>query len=134
MRPTETVRSLWRAGVKPAGPDLRAVALSGAEVVVAIAIATAGVAALQSTAPATGLGVLYLLAVLAVAIRRGERAALAAAVLSVVTLNYLFIVPRDRLAIAHSQDVVDLVVFLIAAVVVGRLAAAGRWRAAERWN
>lgn len=96
-----------------------------------VALATGGVAALQSTAPAVGLAVLYLLAVLALAIRRGELAALTAAVLSVVTFNYLFIVPRYQLSIAHSQDVVDLAVFLIAAVVVGRLAAAGRARATE---
>jgi two-component system sensor histidine kinase KdpD len=69
--------------------------------------------------------------VLAVAIRRGERAALAAAVLSVITLNYLFIAPRHRLTIAHSQDVVELIVLLIAAVVVSRLAATGRQQAAE---
>lgn len=101
------------------------------EVLAAVAIATALIAALQHTAPATGLGVLYLLAVLAVAIRRGERAALISALLSVLTLNYLFIPPRHRLEIAHSQDVVELVVLAIAAVVVGRLAATGRMRSAE---
>jgi two-component system sensor histidine kinase KdpD len=69
--------------------------------------------------------------VLALAIRRGELAALATAVLSVLTLNYFFIPPRHQLAIAHSQDVAELVVFLIVAVVVGRLAAAGRERAGE---
>jgi two-component system sensor histidine kinase KdpD len=52
-------------------------------------------------------------------------------VLSVLTLNYLFIYPRHRFAIAHSQDVVELAVLLIAAVVVGRLAAVARQRTAE---
>ncbi|MDQ2759051.1 MAG: ATP-binding protein [Actinomycetota bacterium] len=106
-------------------------AAAAAEILGAVAGGTAAVAALQSIAPPAGLGVLYLLAVLAVAIRRGELAALATAFLSVLTLNYLFIAPRHRLAVAHSQDVVELVVFLIAAVVVGRLAVAGRQRAAE---
>jgi two-component system sensor histidine kinase KdpD len=46
-------------------------------------------------------------------------------------LNYLFIAPRHRFAIAHTQDLIELIVFLIAAVVVGRLAATGRQRAAE---
>lgn len=106
--------------------------LAGAlEALVAIALATLGVAVLQSTTPAAGLGVLYLLAVLVVAIRRGQLAALTTAVVSVLTLNYLFITPRHRLAIAHSQDVVELVVMLVAAIVVGRLAAIGRERAAE---
>jgi two-component system sensor histidine kinase KdpD len=101
------------------------------EIALVLAGATGGVALLQSTAPVDGLGILYLLAVLAVAVRWGERPALAAAVLSVLTLNYLFIPPRHHLAIAHSRDVVELTVLLIAAVVVGRLAAAGRERAAE---
>jgi two-component system sensor histidine kinase KdpD len=108
-----------------------ALAASAAECVLAVAIATAGVAALQGVAAATRLGVIYLLAVLEVAIRRGEQAALLTAVLCVLTLNFFFITPRHRLAIAHSQDVVELVVFLIVAVVVGRLAAMGRRRARE---
>jgi two-component system sensor histidine kinase KdpD len=52
-------------------------------------------------------------------------------VLSVLAFNYFFIAPRHQLSIAHSQDVVELAVLLIAAVVVGRLAATGREKAAE---
>jgi two-component system sensor histidine kinase KdpD len=101
------------------------------EVIVAVAAATGGVAALEPVTPAAGLGILYLLAVLAIAIRRGGLAALFTAVLGVLTLNYLFITPRHRLTIAHSRDLVELIVLLIAAVVVGRLAALARQRAAE---
>jgi two-component system, OmpR family, sensor histidine kinase KdpD len=112
--------------------DLRLAGWSAAEVVIAVGAATAVVAALQSTtSDAAGLGTIYLLAVLEVAIRRGQLAALATAVLSVLTLNYLFIPPRHQLAIAHSQDLVELIVLLIAAVVVGRLAAVARERAAQ---
>jgi two-component system, OmpR family, sensor histidine kinase KdpD len=111
--------------------SLRTGALIGCEIVLAVATATAGVAALQSSTPVEGLGILYLLAVLAIAIRRGQLAALITAVLSVLTLNYLYIPPRHQLTIAHSSDVVELVVLLIAAVVVGRLAAVARERAAE---
>src|SRR5437588_6906918 len=110
---------------------LRSGATVTAEIIAAIGIATGAVAALQSTAPATGLGILYLLAVLAIAIRRGELAALVTSLLSILTLNYLFVTPRHRLAIAHSQDVVELVVLLIAAVVVGRLASIARQRTGE---
>jgi two-component system, OmpR family, sensor histidine kinase KdpD len=113
------------------GATTREVVLSVVEVLLATAIATGVVAALQSDAPPAGLGAIYLLAVLAIAISRGELAALATAVLGVLTLNYLFIPPRHQFAIAHTQDVIELVVFLIAAIVVGRLAAAGRQRAAE---
>jgi two-component system sensor histidine kinase KdpD len=107
------------------------IALQAIEVVVAVAAATGVIAALQDTAPPEGLGVVYLLAVFALAIRRGLAASLAAAVLGGVALNYLFIPPRHELTIAHSSDVVELIVLLVAAVVVGRLAAAGRARAAE---
>ncbi|PZS11184.1 MAG: hypothetical protein DLM64_07130 [Solirubrobacterales bacterium] len=101
------------------------------ELLAAVGAATAAVAALGAITPPTGLGVLYLLAVLVIAIRRGELAALATAVASVLTLNYLFIIPRHRLTIAHSSDVVELGVLMIAGVVVGRLAATARRRAAE---
>ena len=111
--------------------SLRTAALTGGELVLAVAAATGGVALLQSSTPVEGLGILYLLAVLAIAIRRGQLAALITAVLSVLTLNYLYIQPRHQLTIAHSSDVVELVVLLIAAVVVGRLAAVARERAAE---
>jgi len=113
------------------GASLRTGALIACEIVLAVAAATAGVAALQSSTPVEGLGILYLLAVLAIAIRRGQLAALITAVLSVLTFNYLYITPRHQLTIAHSSDVVELVVLLIAAVVIGRLAAVARERAAE---
>ena len=111
---------------------LRAGAATGAEILVAVGLATLAVAALQSTSSDdAGLGSLYLLAVLLIAIRRGQLAALSTAVLGVLALNFFFIVPRHRLAIAHSQDLVELIVLLIAAVVVGRLAGVARERAAE---
>ena len=86
-------------------PDLpRSAAIATIEIVVAISLATAAIAALQSTAPAAGLGIVYLLAVLTVAIRRGEVPALIASIFSVLTLNYLFIVPRHRFAPERRGD------------------------------
>src|SRR5436305_2681549 len=98
-------RQVWRSGLhEPV--NAAAVAAAAAEVVVGIGIATGIVAALQSAAPPAGLGSIYLLAVLEVAIRRGQVAALASAVLSVLTLNYLFVPPRHQLTIAHTADLV----------------------------
>lgn len=122
------------SGVARREPDrasVRGSAVVGLQSVAAVAIATGGVAALQSSTPVEGLAILYLLAVLAVAIRRGLVPALITAVLSELTFNFFYLPPRHQLAIAHSQDVVELVVLLIAAVVVGRLAAVARERAAE---
>jgi two-component system sensor histidine kinase KdpD len=126
---SEQLPAPWRGPLRR--PTPRTTLATAVEVVAATAVATGVVAALQSQAPPAGLGAIYLLAVLEIAIRRGELAALTTAVLGVLTLNYLFITPRHRLAIAHTQDLIELIVFLIAAVVVGRLAAAGRQRAAE---
>ncbi len=109
----------------------RDAAAAAVEVLVAVAAATAAVAALQGITSASDLGSLYLLAVLAVAIRRGELAGLLTAVLGVLTFNFFFIAPRHQLSIAHSQDLAQLIVLLIAAVVVGRLATLARQRAGE---
>jgi two-component system sensor histidine kinase KdpD len=109
----------------------REVAVIALEVVAAVAVATGLVALLDEVAPIAGLGIVYLPAVLLIAIRRGQVAALLAAVLSVTTLNFLFIEPRFRLTIADSHNLVALVVFLIVAIVVGRLAAAARRGATE---
>jgi two-component system sensor histidine kinase KdpD len=96
-----------------------------------VVVATAIVALLDSVTTATGLGVVYLLAVLFVAIRRSEVAALATAVLSVFALNFFFIEPRHKLTISDSENVIALVVLLIAAIVVSRLALVARTRALE---
>jgi two-component system sensor histidine kinase KdpD len=109
----------------------RTVAVRSLEVVGAVGIATAAVALLQSRVSTAGLEMLYLLPVLAIAIYRGQVEALATAVLGVLTVNYLFIEPRHQLAIAHSRDLVELVVLMLAAGVVGRLAATARQRTAE---
>ena len=105
--------------------------VAAVEVLVTVGLATALVAALDTVATITGLAVVYLLAVLTVAIRRGDAAALATAALSVLAFNYFFIAPVHRLTIADSENVAALVVFLVVAVVVARLAAAARERAAE---
>src|SRR5947209_16098455 len=94
-------------------PSAAGVALAAAEVVLSVGLATALVALLENDAPPAGLGAIYLLSVLEIAIRRGELAALSTAVLGFLTLNYLFIAPRHRLTIAHSRDLVELIVFLI---------------------
>ncbi len=102
-----------------------------ADILGAVLVATGAVAVLDFFTSAAGLGVVYLLAVLFVAIRRGEVAALLTAVLSALCLNFFFIEPRHQFTVADSENVVALAVLLIAAVVVGRLAQAARTRAVE---
>ncbi len=96
-----------------------------------VGLATALVAILDSVATPAGLGSIYLIAVLAVAIRRGQVPALVAAVIGVLILNFFFIRPLHQLTIADPDNVVALGVLLFAALVVGRLAGQSRQRAAE---
>lgn len=112
-------------------PSLGRIAAATLETLAWVGLATALVALLDSVAEPAGLGSLYLIAVLAVAIRRGQVAALAAAVLGVLILNYFFIEPLHQLTIADSDNVVALGVLLLAALVVGRLAGQLRHREAE---
>jgi two-component system, OmpR family, sensor histidine kinase KdpD len=118
----------------PEGPqriDAARIAVVAAEIVASVAIVTGLVALLDEVAPVTGLGVLYLLAVLVIAIRRGQVAAIATAVMSVTALNFFFIDPRYRLTIADDRNVVALLVFLVVALVVSRLAATARAQTSE---
>jgi hypothetical protein len=112
-------------------PFLGRIAATTLETLAWVGLATALVALLDSVATPAGLGSLYLIAVLAVAIRRGQVAALAAAVLGVLILNFFFIQPLHQLTISDSDNVVALGVLLLAALVVGRLAGQSRQRAAE---
>jgi two-component system, OmpR family, sensor histidine kinase KdpD len=107
------------------------IAATTLETLVWVGLATALVALLNPITTTAGLGSIYLIAVLAVAIRRGQIAALAAAVLGVLILNFFFIEPLHRLTISDSDNVVALGVLLVAALVVGRLAGQSRDRAAE---
>jgi two-component system sensor histidine kinase KdpD len=112
-------------------PEYRVTAVLALEVVGAIAAATLLVAALEGVASVGDLRALYLLAVLFVAVRRGGGAAVVTAVGSLLALNFFFVDPRHQLRISHSRDVVALAVFLVAALVVGRLAAEARERTGE---
>jgi signal transduction histidine kinase len=77
------------------------------------------------------LRVLYILAVMPVAIVWGTGLAVLTAVLSAVAYDYLFIPPIHSFKIADSRNAVALGVFLVTAVVVGALAARLRRAAVE---
>jgi two-component system sensor histidine kinase KdpD len=113
--------------VRPA--RLKDSVVTAGEILAVVGIATAAVALLESVVAATSLGVVYVLAVMFVAIRRGELPALATAAVSVLTLNFFFIDPRHRLTIADDHNVVALAVLLVAGFVVARLAGVARARA-----
>lgn len=115
--------------VSPAGrPPLRA----GVAVAVgSVAAVTAVIFALREVAPVVSTGVVYMLAVLVVAVGWGTPLATATAFLSALAFNFFHLPPTGRLAIAEDQNWVALLVFLAVAIVAGRLADAARSRALE---
>ena len=69
---------------------------------------------------------LYLGLIAAVGVARGLRPALLAAVVSFAFLDYFFVPPYDTFTISDPQDVLNLVVFVATATLVGVLASRRR--------
>jgi K+-sensing histidine kinase KdpD len=69
---------------------------------------------------------IYLGLVAGVAVLRGLWPALLCAALSFLMVDYFFVPPVGTLTIADEQDIVNLLAFLVTAVVVGLLASRGR--------
>lgn len=72
---------------------------------------------------------IYIVPVVIVATRFGSRAGLATALASFVIYDFLFTAPQFSLVVADPGELLDLVLFLFTAVVVGRLSAIGLERA-----
>src|SRR5216110_1835693 len=86
---------------------------------------------LRHVAPVLSLGVLYLFAVLPVAVFWGLAYALPVSIASMLVFNWLFLPPTHTLALHDSANWVALAVYLVTAVVVSELAARARRRASE---
>lgn len=69
------------------------------------------------------LSLVFLMAVLVIAVYYGRGAALATAILSFLTFNFLFTAPRFTFRVASREDVFTLVFFLIVALLAGQLGA-----------
>ena len=96
-----------------------------------IVVATVLVAALETGTPVPDASAVYLVAVAIVGSVGGTWPAVAIAVASFFAYDVLFLEPRFSLLIVEPTDWLNLVLFLVIAVAVGRLAALGRERAAE---
>jgi signal transduction histidine kinase len=99
---------------------------------VALVAAVTGVAKLLAGPTAeSGLAVLYLLAVLPVAILWGVRFAIAVSILSTLAFDFFILPPLYSLQPTDSQEAFALGVFLVTAAVVSALAARSRREAHE---
>jgi K+-sensing histidine kinase KdpD len=96
-----------------------------------IAVVTGGVYALRPIGPVVSLGVLYVLAVVAVAVVCGLAYAIPVSVGSMLVFNFLFLPPVHTFALRESENWVALAVYLSVGVVVGELATRSRRLARE---
>jgi len=97
----------------------------------AVALTTLAIYPLRTVVPVVSTGVVYLLAVLLVSTWFGIWLGLATAVASALAFNWFHLPPTGRLTISDAQNVVALLVFLAAALVVSTLAELARARASE---
>jgi two-component system, OmpR family, sensor histidine kinase KdpD len=98
---------------------------------VLVAVVTGAIELLEPHVPVLSLGVLYILAVLPVAVVWGLAYSVPVAVASMLAFNFFFLPPLYTFTIADSRNWFALAVFVVTAVVVSELAAGARRRARE---
>ena len=100
----------------------------------ALAAATALVALLEMALGLDNASSVYLLAVVAVAIRLGTIPAIATAIGAFLAYNLLFVEPRLTLSVTSAEEILTLILLLFVGIVIGRLAGLqrDRERAARR--
>jgi two-component system, OmpR family, sensor histidine kinase KdpD len=106
--------------------------LAGVLVAIAsVATATAVIYPLKEVTPVLSLGVLYVLAVLAVSMFWGLTFGIATSLLSAAAFNFFHLPPGGRFDLADERDWVALLVFVVVAVATGLLAELVRVRSRE---
>ena len=94
--------------------------------VVATVVAAAVAWAVSSVLPLPNISLVFLAAVLLVAVRSSLGPSLVCAALSFMTYDFLFIPPNFSFAIQREEDVLTLLFFLLMAALTGNLAARQR--------
>jgi two-component system, OmpR family, sensor histidine kinase KdpD len=103
--------------------------LATAASVSAVALVTGLIALIEPHVPVLSLGVLYIFAVLPVAVVWGLWFALPVSVASMLAFNWFFLPPRHTFTLEDGENWFALAVYLATAVVVSHLAARARRRA-----
>jgi two-component system, OmpR family, sensor histidine kinase KdpD len=99
--------------------------------VVAVAVVSGTIALIDDFVPVLSLGVLYILAVLTIAILFGSVYAIFVAVASMLAFNFFFLPPLHTFALSDTSNWFALTVYVATAIVVGTLAARSRYRAGQ---
>jgi K+-sensing histidine kinase KdpD len=97
---------------------------------VAVAMVTAAIELVKPYVPVLSLGVLYVFAVLPIAVAYGLGLALVVSVASMLAFNWFHLPPVHTFTLADSSNWFALAVYLATAVVVSGLATRARGRAA----
>src|SRR5581483_8885969 len=97
----------------------------------ALAVVTSAIAVLKGHVPVLSLAVLYLLAIIPVAVAWGIVYAIGVSVGSMLCFNFFFLPPLYTLTLQDTRNWFALLVFLVTAVVVSELATRSRRRALE---
>src|SRR5438477_1633482 len=97
----------------------------------AVVLVTAAIAVARPYVPVLSLGVLYVFAVLPVAVAWGLAFAIPVSVASMLAFNWFFLPPTHTFALREGENWFALAVYLVTAVVVSALAARARSRATE---
>jgi two-component system, OmpR family, sensor histidine kinase KdpD len=121
----------YRSVLKATGSGRRSFAFGGIAVVVALVAATALAGLLEAVLRLDNASSVYLLAVVAVAIRLGTAPAIGTAIGAFLVYNFLFVDPRLTLTVARPEEVLTLLLLLFVGVVSGRLAGFQRDRERE---
>ena len=97
----------------------------------AVAVVSALIALLEPHVPVLSLGVLYVFAVLPVALLWGTPLALTVSVASMLAFNWFFLPPKHTFQLRDGANWLALAVYCGTAIVVGLLAARARRRSAD---
>jgi two-component system sensor histidine kinase KdpD len=81
--------------------------------------------------PLANISMLYLVAVLVVAVAFGRVAAIVASLLAFLSFDWFYVPPTHQLVVANPEELFSLALFLLTAIVTGTLAARERARAHE---
>ena len=97
----------------------------------AVTVVTAAIAVLDDAIPVLSLGVLYVFAVLPIALFWGTAYAVLVAVASMLAFNFFLLPPVYSLTLADRSNWFALLVYVVTAIVVGSLASRARGQRAE---
>ncbi|MDX2201810.1 MAG: sensor histidine kinase KdpD [Hyphomicrobiaceae bacterium] len=119
IAPDEPAPEPWRLVL----PEVTSLGAEAAGAAAAVALATLAAVALERVTPLPNVSLIFLVAVLACAMRFGLASAVAASLLSSLAYNFFFIDPRYSFSIAEPYEVLALIVFLIVSFISGTMAA-----------